>query len=111
MIEFAKQLKKYRREHQLSQEQLAEQLFISRQAISKWEQGDGLPDLNNIVKLAEIFDISLDELVLGKSTELVSEENTKSTTPQTFLEFLGGYWWIIFPILIILAVIKSLILF
>lgn len=111
MIEIAKQLKKYRRKHQLSQEQLAEQLFITRQAISKWEQGDGLPDLNNIVKLAEIFEISLDELVLGKRMESVSEEKTPSTRPQTFLSFLGEYWWIIFPVLIVIAIIKALYLF
>ncbi|OIK72304.1 transcriptional regulator, partial [Oenococcus oeni] len=44
---------------------LAGKLFISRQAISKWESGETTPDLNNLIKLSELLDVSLDTLVLG----------------------------------------------
>lgn len=71
MTPFSSQLKILRQAKNLSQEALAEQLFISRQAISKWENGDATPDLENLVKLAEIFKVSLDELVLGKRLTLI----------------------------------------
>lgn len=70
---FSEQLKKLRAQKQLSQDNLAEKLYISRQAISKWENGDATPDLDNLIKLAEIFDISLDELILGKVTSKDTE--------------------------------------
>lgn len=59
MLQFSNQLKKLWTERGISQEELASQLFISRQAISKWEKGDGKPDLDTVVKLAEIFDVKL----------------------------------------------------
>ncbi|QFG47553.1 helix-turn-helix transcriptional regulator [Lapidilactobacillus dextrinicus] len=59
----ARLLLKFKRH--LSQEELADQLFISRQAVSKWENGDGTPDLEKLVALATILNVSLDELVLG----------------------------------------------
>ena len=50
-----------------SQEQLAEQLGISRQSVSKWESGASVPDLDKIIKLSQIFDVSTDYLL--KHTE------------------------------------------
>lgn len=75
MTIFAEQLKKLRQEKNISQEELAKQLFISRQAISKWENGDATPDLGNLVKLSEIFKISLDELVKGEQFVIVEEDD------------------------------------
>lgn len=75
MTKVAEQLKQLRVKHQLSQDALAEQLFISRQAISKWENGDTIPDLDNLVRLTEIFDVSLDELVLAKPHEVKVKTN------------------------------------
>lgn len=112
-MEFAKQLKKYRLNNDLSQEDLATKLFVSRQAVSKWENGEGTPDLDNIVKLAEIFDVSLDVLVLGieseskqpqvDSEEFVYNPNTKLYEQRhrqmNFWDFLSRYWWLVFSIL------------
>jgi len=61
-----------RKERNISQKELAEKLYISRQAISKWESGKALPDCYNLQKLAEIFDISLNELLIG---EYIIDEN------------------------------------
>ena len=52
-----------RRSNNLSQEELAEKLDVSRQSISKWESGTSIPDLNKIIKLSEIFGVSTDYLI------------------------------------------------
>lgn len=64
-MEFAKQIKQLRAANQLTQEQLARQLNVSRQTISSWETGRNLPDLEMVVVLAKLFEISLDTLILG----------------------------------------------
>ena len=65
-MEFGNKLYELRKEKGLSQEELASQLEVTRQTVSKWELGDSTPDLDKLVLLAELFEISLDELVLGK---------------------------------------------
>ena len=57
-------LKKLRKENNLSQEQLADKLNISRQAISKWESGKAYPDIDNLILLRNIFNTTIDDLVL-----------------------------------------------
>ena len=111
VLQLSNQLKKLRTERGISQEELARQLFISRQAISKWEKGDGKPDLDNAVKLAEIFDVSLDCLILGKEetenpvdkSEFLYNPNTGMYERQhpkitNFYEFSARFW----PLLLIL---------
>lgn len=86
MTKFAEQLKKYRLEKQLSQDALAEKLFISRQAISKWENGDATPDLENLVTLAAVLEVTLDELVTGKESAIkVTKKTEKSMNVWEFL--------------------------
>lgn len=132
MTPFSSQLKILRQAKNLSQEALAEQLFISRQAISKWENGDATPDLENLVKLAEIFKVSLDELVLGKTIDSnqddeEDDENLHLLTnreyvlnPETgryekrdgltiLIDIISEYWWIIFFAPILIMFIKLLI--
>lgn len=62
-MNFSKKLKEIRKNEGLSQEQLAEKIGVSRQAITKWETGKGLPDVENMVIIAEIFKMTLDELI------------------------------------------------
>lgn len=57
-------LKILRRQHGLTQEQLAEKLGVSRQALSKWESDASVPDTENIIRLAHLFDITTDHLLL-----------------------------------------------
>lgn len=61
---FGEKLQKLRRESALSQEKLAEQLHVSRQAISKWELGTAAPDTDNIVRLSKFFQVPLEYLML-----------------------------------------------
>ena len=65
---FAQVLTRLRREKGLSQEQLADLMDISRQAVSKWEAGQSMPDLARLVALAELFGVSLDALVRPDQT-------------------------------------------
>ena len=64
-MELGKQIKKHRREVQLSQEELAERVYVSRQTISNWENDKSYPDVNSLVLLSETFQISLDNLIKG----------------------------------------------
>lgn len=63
-MDFGDKLKQYRLKEGLSQEQLAEKIGVSRQAITKWETKRGFPDVENLIILAELFKLTLDELVL-----------------------------------------------
>ena len=65
-MEFNNKLYELRKQKGFSQEELANRLNVSRQTISKWEVGESTPDMENLVAISELFEISLDELVLDK---------------------------------------------
>ena len=73
-MSFAENLKQLRKARQLSQEDLAEILDVSRQAISKWEQGIGYPDVEKLLILSSKLNISLDSLM---ATEITQQSSTK----------------------------------
>ena len=62
-LEIANRLQKLRKENGYSQEQLALELGISRQAVSKWERAESSPDTDNLILLARLYNVSLDELL------------------------------------------------
>lgn len=74
-MNFGKNLQTLRKANQLSQEELAEKLNVSRQAISKWESGTGLPEMDKLLQLCEMFNCKMDDLVRG---ELSPEKSTSS---------------------------------
>jgi len=69
------QIKKYRAEFSLSQDELAEKLFVTRQSISNWENDKTYPDIKSLVLLSEVFSVSLDQLVKGDVDEMKKEIN------------------------------------
>ncbi|MCP3933376.1 MAG: helix-turn-helix transcriptional regulator [Bacteroidetes bacterium] len=69
MIQLGQQIKNLRTANHLSQEDLAQKLFVSRQSISKYENGEATPDVEKLVQMAEIFEVSLDYLILGREPE------------------------------------------
>lgn len=73
-IEIANKLLQLRKEKGLSQEALAQELGISRQAVSKWERAEASPDTDNLIELAKLYDISLDELLLHETHQKKTEE-------------------------------------
>ncbi|MBQ7321645.1 MAG: helix-turn-helix transcriptional regulator [Clostridia bacterium] len=73
---------RYRTQKNWSQGDLAEALDVSRQSISKWENNLAAPDLDKLIKLRTVFDVTLDELVLGIPAPVVQEDPTPAPTVQ-----------------------------
>lgn len=63
-----------RKKDGMTQQQLAEKLFVTPQAVSRWENGETEPDTNTLIKISEIFNVSLDELISGKKEEQKEKE-------------------------------------
>lgn len=127
-IKLADRLVELRKQNKLSQEALAEKLGLSRQAISKWERAEASPDTDNLIALASLYGISLDELLGSeKKTEKKSdaEENSLTDTQIKAKEklkkaplfllgaiavyvvggiVLGGKWWAVMWILFLLVI-------
>ena len=81
-MEFNEKLRDLRKSKGLTQEQLAEAIFVSRTAISKWESGRGVPNIESLKALSEFFSISLDSLLSGEELLEVAETNVKETKTQ-----------------------------
>ena len=72
-MELGQRLKDYRNLHKMSQEELADRVYVSRQTISSWENDKSYPDIHSLVLLSEIFNVSLDDLVKG-DIEIMKEK-------------------------------------
>lgn len=82
-IETANRLFQYRKKHNLSQEELANQIGVSRQAVSKWERAEASPDTDNLILLAKIYGVTLDQLLQGvEETEEKPEEKPEEKAEQ-----------------------------
>ena len=68
-LETAARLTQLRKERGLSQEELAEKLHVSRQAVSKWERAESSPDTDNLIALGQLYGVTLDELIHGGQAE------------------------------------------
>ena len=66
-MRIGERIQRYRKQAGLSQEQLAAQLSVSRQAVSKWETGESMPDLAKVVQMSELFGVSTDALLKGET--------------------------------------------
>ena len=74
-MEFNQKLQELRKQKNLKQEELAEQLFVSRTAVSKWESGRGYPIIESLKNIANFFDITIDDLLSGEELLTVSDED------------------------------------
>lgn len=111
-IKLANRLVELRKQNKLSQEALAEKLGLSRQSISKWERAEASPDTDNLMALAEVYGMSLDELLGNEGKEVkteteIKEEKTDNKLLKLSPIFLliavavytaggilaGGRWW------------------
>ena len=120
-MEIGKKIKKYREQINLSQEELADKVYVSRQTVSNWENNKSYPDINSLKQLSNIFDVSLDEFIKGDIEEMkkrineydLKEYNTLSIIfcveflvmlvgaypLLRFLEIVGIIIWVIIAIL------------
>ena len=78
-MELGQQLKAHRKELGISQDELAEKIFVSRQSISNWENNKTYPDIHTLLLLAETFGVSLDELIKGDVEEMKEEINAQES--------------------------------
>lgn len=101
IMDFNVKLQQLRNQKGLTQEQLAEKVFVSRVAVAKWESGRGYPNLESLKKLAKVFEVSIDELL--SSEELI--DLAKVHTEQKFRIFRT----LIFGILDFLAMLTLII--
>ena len=76
-MEFNEKLQELRKQKGLTQEELAEYLYVSRTAISKWESGRGYPNIDSLKVIAKFFEVTIDELLSGDELLTIAEEDTK----------------------------------
>lgn len=76
-MEFNEKLQELRKQKGLTQEELAEVLFVSRTAISKWESGRGYPNIDSLKAISKFFGVTIDELLSGDELLTIAEEDTK----------------------------------
>lgn len=98
-MEIGTQIKKYRNHLGISQEELAEKVYVSRQTISNWETGKNYPDIHSALMLSSVFNISLDQLIKG-DVEIMKKEITETEIKK--LKKYGS----IYGILLIMAVVS-----
>ena len=79
-MEFHEKLQQLRKQKGLTQEQLADQLYVSRAAVSKWESGRGYPNIDSLKALAKFYSVTIDELLSGEQMLTIAEEDQKHRT-------------------------------
>ena len=82
VMEFGEKLQELRRRKGLTQEELAEFLFVSRTAVSKWESGRGYPNIDSLKAIAKFFAVTVDELLSGDELMSIAEEDNKQKERQ-----------------------------
>ena len=92
-MELSERILTLRKQKGLSQSELADLIGVSRQAVSKWESGQALPDLDKIIVLSDIFDISIDQLIKG------NEEKTQKKKIDAIALILSFNYFLAIPVL------------
>ena len=104
-MELGKQIYELRRKANLSQEQLAEKVGVSRQTISKWELGETAPDIKQAQVLSQVFGVSLDELTGNDTKEVIYEKVSNTEKLAGLIIKIIKIWGIIILACLIIAVI------
>ena len=115
-MKFNEKLVMLRKQHNLSQEQVAEKLGVARQTISKWELGETTPEMDKLILISEIYNITLDELVKEESeVKVVNDPNNTNSQKLAgmMIKILKGIgiFILIFAILYVALIVAGLIAF
>ncbi len=92
-MKFHDKLYTLRKDAQMTQNDLAEKLNVSRQAVSRWEMGTAMPDVDNLIAISDLFSVTLDELLRNKEETPVSEDqqsDEEEAPKDPFLPWLRG---------------------
>ncbi|MNM59057.1 HTH-type transcriptional regulator Xre [compost metagenome] len=101
-MDFAEKLQNYRKQKGMSQENLAEAIGVSRQAVSKWESGQSYPETDKLIALCELFQVSMDHLVRGvqsEQQELPLGSNVQTTRYRVHYEYKSKTTWFGVPLI------------
>ena len=82
-MEFGEKIKVLRNQNKLTQEQLAEKLYVSRTAVSKWESGKGYPNIDSLKDIARLFDVTVDDLLSSEELLDVAKEENSTNLKRT----------------------------
>lgn len=91
-MNIGKRMYEIRQQQNITQEQLASDLAISRQAVSKWESGKAIPDIENLMYISNLYDVSLDELIKGDDKvgeKIVADASAKKWHKLSILFFVA----------------------
>lgn len=83
IVEFHEKLQELRKQKGLTQEELAQALYVSRTAISKWESARGVPNLESLKAISKYFSVSIDELLSGEELLAIADEENKQREKHT----------------------------
>lgn len=97
-------LQKLRKDQKMSQEELASKITVSRQAVSKWELNEALPDTENLIQLSKVLGVSIDYLLNNEIENIEETPILKEITKKVKKEY-NNLWTIVTVISIILAII------
>ena len=105
-MEFCEKLQELRKNRSMTQEELAEALFVSRTAISKWESGRGYPSIDSLKEIARFFGVTIDELICPKEILTAAEDEKESFTSR-YLTLICGALDILLAVLFLLPVFRD----
>ena len=88
-MEFGEKLQNLRKARNLTQEELAEALYVSRTAISKWESGRGYPSIDSLKEISSFFDISIDELLSSEKIISIAKKENELNLQKLYNIFFG----------------------
>ena len=100
-MEFHEKLQELRKRRGITQEELAEALYVSRTAISKWESGRGYPGIESLKRIADFYSVTIDELLSGEKLISIAEKENK-TNIRSMCDFVFGIADVCFLLLIVL---------
>ena len=100
-MELGEKLQKLRKDKGLTQEQLADALYVSRTAVSKWESGRGYPNIDSLKEISGFFSVSIDDLLSGEKLITIAEKENKSNI-RNICNYIFGIVDLFFLLLIVL---------
>lgn len=106
-MKFHEKLYTLRKQAGMTQQDLAEKLNVSRQAVSRWEMGTAMPEIDNLVAISDCLGVTLDELLREKESEPSPAVETAAAAPR-YLDFLPGKWWIFAIAVMVLRLVPNL---